>query len=136
MKLNQMKAYLLIFLLFVLVVASVKTSPAQAPPPDQGPANVAGKWTIYTKNDDGRTETKYVELKQDGANLTGHFKGPNQSGGIEGTVEGKHIVFRTKTYNVFTFRGHVDADGMHGRYGIFVHRKGLMHGDWQARRSE
>jgi hypothetical protein len=120
----------------VFVLAVVVTIAAQAPPPDQGAANVAGKWTIYSKSDDGRTDTKYVELKQDGGTLTGHFKGPNQSGGLEGTVEGKHIVFRTKTRNVLTFRGQVDDEGMHGRWGIFVPHKGLIHGDWQARREE
>ena len=49
--------------------------------------------------------TKYVEIKQNGNQLTGHFKGPNQSGGIEGTINVHHIVFRTKTRKVLTFRG-------------------------------
>lgn len=124
---------------FLIVVTTVLTSAAisaQQPPPDAAPASVAGKWTVYSKGDDGRTGTKFIELKQDGEKLSGHFKGPNQSGGIEGTVEGNHIVFRTKTNNVFTFRGEVDREGMHGRWGIFVKRKGEMHGQWEARRSE
>ncbi len=111
-------------------------SAGQQPPPDQSLANVAGKWTIYSKGDDGKTATKFVELEQDGQKLSGHFKGPNQSGGIEGTVEGQHIVFYTKTRNRLTFRGMVEGEGMHGRWGIFVPRRGPMHGDWQARRSE
>jgi hypothetical protein len=123
----------------LIVVVAVLTSVAnfaQQPPPDVAPANVAGKWTVYSKGDDGRTATKFIELKQEGEKLSGHFKGPNQSGGIEGTIEGNHIIFRTKTNNVFTFRGEVDSEGMHGHWGIFVKRKGEMHGEWEARRSE
>ena len=108
----------------------------QQPPPDQTVVNVAGKWTIYSKADDGKTATKFVELQQDGQKLSGHFKGPDQSGGVEGTVEGQHIVFYTKTRNRLTFRGQVQGDSMHGRWGIFVPRRGPMHGDWEARRSE
>jgi hypothetical protein len=108
----------------------------QQPPPDQTVVNVAGKWTIYSKADDGKTATKFVELQQDGQKLSGHFKGPDQSGGVEGTVEGQHIVFYTKTRNRLTFRGQVQGDSMHGRWGIFVPRQGPMHGDWEARRSE
>ena len=115
------------------VIAGIKMAPAQAPPPEQPPANVAGKWTIYSTSDDGKTATKYIDLKQDGEKLSGHCKGPNQSGGIEGTVEGNHIVFPTKTRNVLTFRGHLDGDSM---FGISVPRKGPMHGDWEARRPE
>ena len=69
---------------------------ARRPPAEKPPANVAGKWTIYTKAADGETSTKYIELKQDGNTITGHFKGPNQSGGLEGTINEEHIVFRTK----------------------------------------
>jgi hypothetical protein len=58
---------------------------------------VAGKWTIYANDPDGGTSTKFVEIKQNGTQLSGRFKGPQQSGGIEGTINEHHIVFRTKT---------------------------------------
>jgi hypothetical protein len=121
--------------IIVLSILAIAASFAQQPPPAEAPANVAGKWTIYSKDDDGKTSTKYVELKQDGAKLSGHFKGPNQSGGLEGTVEGRHIVFHTKTRSVLTFRGQVDGDSMHGNYGIHGPRVN-MQGEWEARRSE
>jgi hypothetical protein len=118
-----------------LLLLGAGTSPAQEPPPDQPPANVAGKWTIYSKSDNGKTATKSVELKQEGTVLSGHFKGPNQSGGIEGTIEGKHIVFHTKTRSVLTFRGQVEGNQMHGHFGIHgPHVE--MQGEWEARRSE
>ena len=85
---------------------------------------------------DGKTATKYIDLTQDGEKLSGHFKGPNQSGGLEGTMEGNHIVFHTKTRNVLTFRDHLDGDRMRGTYRVWVPRKGQMHGDWEARRPE
>jgi hypothetical protein len=119
----------LVFLALVFVGASPATM-AQEPPPERPPTNVAGKWTIYSKAADGETATKYVELKQNGNNITGHFKGPNQSGGLEGTINEQHIVFRTKTRWVFVFRGRVDGDTMKG---TFHDRRGT--GEWQAVRT-
>jgi hypothetical protein len=71
---------------------------------------VQGNWTIYARDSNGATDTKSVQRLQKGNQLSGHFKGPNQSGGIEGTVSGQHIVFRTKTRNVLTFRSEVSGD--------------------------
>jgi len=134
--LNSIKVWRRILAALGVLALGVSAILAQEPPSDQPPANVAGNWTIYSKNDDdGVTSTKYVKLTQDGGKLTGHFKGPNQSGGLEGTVEGRHIVFRTKTRNVLTFRGQVDGDSIRGTFGVFVPKKGLMHGQWEARRS-
>ena len=59
------------------------------------------------------------------------FKGPYQSGGIEGTMNVRHIVFRTKTRNVLTFRGMVDGNTMEGNFGIRGH-----HGTWEGRRAD
>src|SRR5271154_649697 len=87
---------------------------AQAPPPQQQPANAAGKWTLYCKDPNGSTSSKYLELEQKGNVITGHFKGPNQSGGVEGTIDNQHLVVRTKTRNVLTFRGRVDGPRVDG----------------------
>jgi len=102
----------------------------QEPPAERPPANVAGKWTIYSKAADGKTATKYIELKQNGNTIKGHFKGPDQSGGLEGTINEQHIVFRTKTRWVFVFRGRVEGDTIQG---TFHDRRGT--GEWQAVRS-
>jgi hypothetical protein len=82
---------------------------AQAPPPQQGPANVAGNWTLYCKDPNGSTSAKYLKLQQKGAVISGHFKGPNQSGGVQGTIDVQHLVVRTKTRDVLTFRGRVEG---------------------------
>jgi len=130
MKNNCAKPLALSVLLILIILSSV--SLAQEPPAEQPPDNVAGKWTIYSKNvNNGGSATKYVEIKQNGNQLTGHFKGPNQSGGIEGTINVHHIVFRTKTRNVLTFRGKVEGNKMSGEYGIHGE-----HGQWEAVRSD
>ena len=114
------------FLAFTIPLAHSQEPPSEAPP-----ANVEGKWTIYAKAGNGETSTKYIELKQNGNTLSGHFKGPNQSGGLEGTVNGQTIMFRTKTKWVFTFRGRVEGDKIQG---TFHDRRGQ--GEWQAVRSQ
>jgi hypothetical protein len=87
---------------------------AQQPPSQQPPASVAGKWTLYCKDPNGTTSAKYLDLQQKGTVITGHFKGPNQSGGVEGTIDQQHLVVRTKTRDVLTFRGRVDGPRLQG----------------------
>jgi hypothetical protein len=117
-------------LLAVIFIVLSGASPAQEPPAEPPPDNVAGNWKIYAKNvNNGGSSTKYVEIRQNGNQLAGHFKGPHQSGGIEGTINVHHIVFRTKTRNVLTFRGRVDGNRMSGEYGIHGE-----HGEWEAER--
>jgi hypothetical protein len=113
---DLMKRYCYGLLLLCLAFAGVagKMAFAQAPPPQQQPANAAGNWTLYCKDPNGTTSTKYLELQQNGAVISGHFKGPNQSGGVEGTIDVQHLVVRTKTRNVLTFRGRVDGQRVDG----------------------
>jgi hypothetical protein len=115
-------------ILFLLVVANAV---GQQLPPERQPADAGGTWTIYTKGDDGKTGTHTVEIIQNGSTLTGHFKGPFQSGGIEGTINVRHIVFRTKTREVLTFRGMLNGNTMQGNYGI----RG-RHGTFEGRRPD
>jgi hypothetical protein len=115
------------FLLWITCTGAV----SQQLPQERLPVNVAGNWTIYAKGDDGNTSTKYIQVEQNGSTITGHFKGPNQSGGLEGTVDFRHIVFRTKTREVLTFRGMINGDTMQGNFGI----RGI-HGVWQATRTQ
>lgn len=120
------------FLAFLtLLLLTLGNAVAQQLPQDRPTANVAGNWVIYTKGDDGKTGTHTVNLIQNGSTLTGHFKGPFQSGGIEGTVNVRHIVFKTKTRNVLTFRGMIDGNTMQWNFGI----RG-QHGTWEARRAD
>lgn len=117
-----------LFAFLMLAVGNAAVS--QQLPAERPPVNVAGNWTIYSKSDDGKTATQFIQLKQNGTAITGHFKGPHQSGGLAGTMDVRHIVFHTKTREVLTFRGMVDGDSIQGTFGI----RGV-HGVWQATRT-
>jgi hypothetical protein len=112
---------------------------AQQPPAQQQPASVAGKWTLYCKDPNGSTSAKYLELQQNGSVVSGHFKGPHQSGGVEGTIDEQHLVVHTKTRDVLTFRGRVDGPRVDGTVqgntfnGTFHDRGGT--GSFQGQRS-
>ena len=97
---------------------------------DQPPDNVQGNWTIYsTSIQNGETVVKHVQIAQYGNHLTGYFEGPDQSGPIQGEVNGHNIRFDTVTRTVLHFRGQVFGDTMSGAYGI----RG-KHAPWQATR--
>jgi hypothetical protein len=102
--------------LVALLFSVAGRAAAQEPLPSAAPVNVEGKWTISAKNPEGTVDTKYVELKQNGNTITGHFKGPNQSGGLQGTVNNHHIFFRTKTREPLGFRGQVNGDTIDGTF--------------------
>jgi hypothetical protein len=133
------KRYWYAVLLICLGLMVGSTVLAQQPPPQQLPASVAGKWTLYCKDPNGSTSAKYLDLEQKGSAITGHFKGPNQSGGVEGTINEQHLVVRTKTRDVLTFRGRVDGPRVQGVVqgttfnGTFHDRGGT--GSFQGQRS-
>src|SRR5277367_3011993 len=128
MRNNGSKWLLLALAMLLMTLGSV--SLAQEPPAEQPPDNVEGNWTIYANDPNGGSSSKYIQLKQNGNQLTGHFKGPHQSGGLEGTINGHHIMFRTKTRDVLTFRGNVEGNQMSGNFG----NRG-QHGTWKAERT-
>jgi hypothetical protein len=119
---------------FVLLVAS-DIAIAQEPP-----ADVAGNWTIHSKGPDGRERTQTMQLMQQGGVITGHYQGPGQQGELEGTINQQHILFRTKTHTVLTFRGRVDGPRVEGKVrartisGTYRDEHGL--GQWHAVRAE
>ncbi len=99
----------------------------QVRPPD----NVAGSWIIYA-NDAARagSNLKTVQIVQNGNIITGHFKGPHQSGKIQGWVNVHHLEFSTDTRNVLTFRGRIEGNIMSGVYGVHGRRA-----EWRAERT-
>jgi hypothetical protein len=101
-------------------------------PPPPGQVDASGKWTIYARNvDQPGGSTKYVQIQQNGNQISGHFKGPHQSGGISGFVNVDHIEFSTDTRDVLTFRGQIQGDTMSGLYGVHG-----QHAPWNAVRSD
>jgi hypothetical protein len=107
--------------------------PAAAQQHNNGaPDDVRGNWVIYSKDvNNDKIVKKYITLHQNGNHLSGHFRGPNQEGGIDGWINVHHIVFSTKTKNVLTFRGQVNGNTMSGMYGIHG-----RHAEWTAERTE
>ncbi len=113
---------------------------SQQPPQPAAPANVNGKWTLYCNDPNGSTSSKYLDLEQTGSTIKGHFKGPNQSGGVEGTINDQHLVVRTKTREPLVFRGRVDGPRVNGAVqgstftGTFHDRGGT--GTFQGQRTQ
>src|ERR1700678_4422553 len=129
-----------IFFCFGLMISMASAAFAQQPPAQQLPANVAGKWTLYCKDPNGTTSAKYLDLQQEGSVIKGHFKGPNQSGGVEGTIDEQHLVVRTKTRQPLVFRGRIDGQRIDGAVqgssytGTFHDRGGT--GTFQGQRTQ
>ena len=121
----------LLRLWFVFAVLVIGASAQQPLPHEQAPVNVTGHWVIEAKNWNGEFDTKTVDLRQNGNAITGHFKGPNQSGGLDGSINGHHIVFRTKTKHPLTFRGQVQGDTMTGNYHV-MGKEGEFHAERTA----
>lgn len=95
-------------------------------------ADVSGKWTIYADNvERPGSSLKTVQITQNGNVLSGRFKGPNQSGKLQGWVNGNHVEFSTDTREVLTFRGQIHDGIMSGMYGIHG-----RHAPWKAERTQ
>jgi hypothetical protein len=112
-------AALSLFLLFACITAAA-----------DAPANVAGTWNIKVSGEAG-SANQTIELKQDGGKISGTFKGPRQSGPVEGTVDGNNIQFHVRTRVPLDYTGTVDGDTMKGT--MSGHGKT---GDWTAARAK
>ena len=113
----------------LILLCLVSSAVAQQPLPNsQTVVNVAGHWIISAKNWNGTLDTKTVDLEQKGNVITGHFKGPNQSGGLEGSINNHHIVFRTKTRTPLSFGGQVNGNTMEGTFHVRG-REGQFHAE-------
>lgn len=93
-------------------------------------ANVAGTWTFKVSGDAGSADQTIV-IKQDGSKITGTFKGPRQSGTIDGTVDGNNIKFHVTARAGIDYTGTVDGDSMKGTLAA----RGKS-GDWTATRGK
>lgn len=94
------------------------------------PANVAGTWNFKVSGDAG-TADQTIVIQQDGGKITGTFKGPRQSGTINGTVDGNAIKFKVTARASMDYVGTVDGDTMKGTLSA----RGKT-GDWTATRAK
>jgi hypothetical protein len=93
-------------------------------------ANVAGTWTVSASGGAG-TATQTLVIQQDGGKISGTFKGPRQSGPLEGTVTGNTIKFHVNARIPLDYDGTVDGDSMKGTLS-----GGGRTGDWTATRAK
>jgi hypothetical protein len=92
--------------------------------------NVTGTWTFKASGGAGSADQTIV-MKQDGGKITGTFKGPRQSGTIDGTVAGNNIKFHVTARAGIDYVGTVDGDAMKGTLSA----RGKS-GDWAATRAK
>jgi hypothetical protein len=111
------------FALLFLLVAGIGIAVA-------ADANVAGAWAVKVSGDAGAADQQ-INLTQDGNKIGGTFKGPRQSGTIEGTVDGNNIKFRVKAFVPIDYVGTVDRDAMKGT----LTGRGKT-GEWTATRAK
>jgi Protein of unknown function (DUF3300) len=93
-------------------------------------STVTGSFIRRTNAENGEVVVKHVQIAQFGTRITGHFDGPNQSGTIDGVVNGRRIRFSTATREVLHFGREIFGDTMNGSYGI----RG-KHASWEAIRT-
>jgi len=125
MRANSFHRMVLQFASFVLLLAVAGAAVAA-----DAPANVTGNWNVAVSGASGKT-TQTIVLTQDGGKITGTFKGPRQSGTIDGTVDGKNIKFHVTARIPLDYTGTVDGDSMKGT----MSGRGQQ-GDWTATRSK
>jgi len=94
------------------------------------PARVAGTWNIKVSGEGG-SANQTIELQQDGGKIIGTFKGPRQSGSLEGTVDGNNIQFHVKARVPLDYTGTVDGNTMKGT----MSGRGKT-GNWTAERAK
>jgi hypothetical protein len=124
MRSNRLKS----FLLSIAILGSVLSGVSSA---QQPPDNISGNWTIYANNiNKPGSSLKTLQISQNGSIVTGRFKGPNQSGKIQGWINGNHVEISTDTREVLTFRGQIQGNTMSGLYGI-----NGRHAEWHAERT-
>lgn len=122
----------------LLVLAAMRPAAWQEPQkPAPKAAEVAGKWTMSLEMSMG-TASPALEIKQDGAKITGTYTGRYGATPIQGTISDHAIAFSC-TIDAegqsarMDFRGDIAADGqtMKGTAEI----EGLGDATWSARRA-
>jgi hypothetical protein len=82
-------------------------------------ANVAGEWDFQVETQAG-TGSPHFSLKQDGSNVTGHYKGQLGEAPVTGTVKGNELTLNFKVSAqgsdlAITYVGTVDGDTIQGK---------------------
>jgi hypothetical protein len=97
----------------ILAVGFVLAGAASMAVAQEKAANVAGEWTIDVTRASGSAKQS-ITLTQGGGKISGTFKGPKQSGTIDGTVDGNSVKFHVTAQVPLDYSGTVDGDTMSG----------------------
>lgn len=92
--------------LLILFILSAVAAAAATP-------GISGAWNVKVTGEAGNADQK-ITLRQVGSKITGTFKGPRQSGTIEGTVDGNQIKFRVRARVPLDYVGTIEGDTMKG----------------------
>jgi hypothetical protein len=101
--------------LFIAMLASTAFAAATL----AADANVAGEWDFQVETQAG-TGTPHFSLKQDGSNVTGHYKGQLGEAPVTGTVKGNELTINFKVNAqgadlAITYTGTVEGDSIKGK---------------------
>jgi hypothetical protein len=101
--------------LFITMLASTVLAAAAL----AADANVAGEWDFQVETQAG-TGTPHFSLKQDGANVTGNYKGQLGEAPVTGTVQGNELTLSFKVSPqgselAVTYVGTVDGNSIKGK---------------------
>lgn len=104
--------------LFVTVLASLALAGAAL----AADANVAGEWDFTVETQAG-TGTPHFSLKQDGATLSGTYKGQLGEAPVTGTVKGNDVTISFKVNAqgqdlAITYSGTVEGDAIKGKVSL------------------
>ncbi len=122
---NRNATFQVLSMMAVLVLVACMAVAAQT-----AATNVTGTWNFKVSGDAGSADQTIV-MKQEGSTITGTFKGPRQSGTIDGTVDGNKIKFHVTARAGIDYTGTVDGDSMKGTLAA----RGKT-GDWTATRAK
>ncbi len=109
-----MKQFALLVVFAAACTIGVAASASTQAQPEKNPPNVAGKWIMTLEMSMG-TATPALDLKQDGAKITGTYTGRYGSFPLEGTLKDRAIAFAfvmgAEGQSVtMTFQGEIAAD--------------------------
>jgi opacity protein-like surface antigen len=99
--------------IFVLLAAALLFVSATPMAAELTPANVAGTWNFKVQGDAGAAD-QVIVFTQDGDKLTGTFKGPKQTGSIDGVMDGPRIKFHVTARFPINYVGTVTGETMSG----------------------
>ncbi|HMN46548.1 MAG TPA: hypothetical protein PKE27_18370 [Povalibacter sp.] len=85
-------------------------------------ANVTGEWTMSVETPAG-TGSPHFSLKQEGTNVTGHYKGQLGEAAVTGTVSGNEVTLKYTVEGqgqsvTVVYSGTVDGDTMKGKVSL------------------